>query len=311
MIISADKNKYSPPEMNVIKDLKVDIPIVLVTRLDDFVFNDELLKLDKYILCCMSEYGWEWDLNKSRTHIWGLNTQNFPQFNTDEWRRFDDWVAANAPVLMLKRELLKSDVSSTVKPIDYPSYFATQLIQSKEEFNARPVSAFLYFGRSNEDRIILHSDIWKRATEYGYNVCDNPFWFNQFMEHEQGKKYVSIHIPHYARLELRDYILPLCGLSKISIVPFGAGLKTFRHSEITINSVMLTWEENLEWAFPWVSDFNCIKCRPGYEVLTIEKYINEKPDELYEIYRQGIITNQSYCFPNYTNHLEKVIQSVL
>ena len=40
MIISADKTGYSPAERNVIEGVQSDVPIVLVTRREGFVFNE-------------------------------------------------------------------------------------------------------------------------------------------------------------------------------------------------------------------------------------------------------------------------------
>ena len=59
MIISAAANNhFSPPEWNVVKDVKSDIPIVLVTRLNGYVFNEDLLSLKRYVLVNMCEFNW-------------------------------------------------------------------------------------------------------------------------------------------------------------------------------------------------------------------------------------------------------------
>jgi hypothetical protein len=146
-------------------------------------------------------------------------------------------------------------------------------IQTEEQFNARPISACYYFGRSHEGRLMAHASIWEGATKHGYSVCDNIYYFNGFMQFQEGRKYVSMYIPHYQRHPIED-VLVINGMSKIGFAPFGAGQKTFRAAEVSINSVMLMWEDNLFWAENWVHGVNCIKCKQGDEVETIEKWHN-------------------------------------
>jgi hypothetical protein len=305
MIISADKNKYSPPEYNVVKDLQVDVPIVLVTRLDNFKFNEELMKLDKYVLICMCEYLWDWDLDESGTHIWGENTEQFPQFKGDEWKKFDEWVFLNPPLLTLKRELLKQDVSDKLQPIDYPNNQHPFPIDSKETFDNRPITAMFFWGRSNECRVILHSKIWAAASTKGFSVCDNIYYFNEFLKQEQGDKWVSLGIPHYGRIDL-SHILHINGLSKFSISLPGCGIKCFRSTgESPVNSIMVKHKDNLAWSYPWEDKVNCITVEPGKEIEGIYEAL--KLPNLYDIYLESMKAADFYRVSNYNKHLEGLI----
>lgn len=301
MIFSADKNKFSPPEMNVIKGIKSDIPLVLVTRLDDFVFNEELRELKEWVMIDLCEYGWDAP-DFIDTHLFGKNTEEYWwRFGSDEWRRFDGWVGSNPPKLYFKRELLKKDITDTILPIDYPSYIRVENPMTKEQYNARPINAFHFFGRSHEDRIKAHCDFWLS----GAAVCDNIYYINNFIQKEEsGNKWVSLHIPHYERIDISN-ILAVNNLSKLSLSMAGSGKKCYRHSESSINSLMVLEKTNMAWQFDWVDGKNCFEYISN-PVSTIKKALSE-PEKLYDIYCAGIENARNYQIDNYTRHLEKII----
>ena len=287
-----------------LQNVQSKMPIVLISRANDFVFNDDLLALKgkSWALCCFMEYGWRWD---EELHYWGINSHEFDFMQGDEWEKFDDFIRDCPPAVTLKRELLQDDACDTLRPIEYPSIITPIPIQSKEEFNNRPLSAVYYFGRSHEERLRIHSDVWRNASKYGYSVCDNLYYFNGFMANETGKKYASFHIPHYARHPIES-VLTINGLGKFGIVPFGAGRKTFRHTEVTANSIMLTWKDNLAWSFPWQDGKNCFVCDIGEEVETIEEL---STCDLYDVYRGGVENWKNYEYNNYIKHIESIINS--
>jgi len=91
MIVSPCKSGRIDPVWNdLFKNVNTDIPIVIVTKHEDYVFNDELLKLGKWILVCGVEYGWDFQFEKFGLglHIWGENTLREFGFNSDEWGKF-------------------------------------------------------------------------------------------------------------------------------------------------------------------------------------------------------------------------------
>jgi len=307
MVILANKNnEIDSAYHTLVKHINTDKTIVMVSWAEDFKFNDELLSVKEYVLVCYCEYGYDHDFWKTGTHIWGCNSVKFPRYYKGDWIKFDDWVKSNPPSLILKREFFKDDFSINysnnlikIMPIDYTTSILPIPIQSEKEFYERPISACYYFGRSHESRLKTHASIWDGATKYGYSVCDNIYYFNGFMQFETGKKYVSMHIPHYQRHPIES-VLTINGLSKIGIVPMGAGQKTFRAAEVSCNSIMLMWNENLFWGVDWVDGFNCFKCNPGEEVELIEKLTNSSYD-LYRVYVNGVNAWGKYRTENYIN----------
>jgi len=276
-------------------------PIVLMSRTAGYKFNDELLKLDKYVLIDYSEYDWNWDLAASGTHIWGRNTANFPQFaDSEHYQRFDDFVATHPPLITFKRELLKRDVSETLVPIDYPCWFRVTPPQSKEDFMRREIVGLFFWGRSHEARVKLHAEIWRQASARGYSVCDNLFHFENFFMEERGEKWVSLWQPHYGRVEIQR-ILGINEMSLTSLALPGAGVKTFRHVESSFSSAMVKYKDELAWAYPWVGGENCIECLEGNEIDTVYTAIADK-EKLYEIYKNGVANCAKYETINYINN---------
>lgn len=305
-IILADKNgNVDSAYHTLIKHIKSPVPIVMVSYLDDFVFNEELLSLKpkEFIVIDFIEMGWDYDYSNHTIENY------YKRFKGDEWKKFNDWAYNCQPLICFKRELdIATSKIQGYYPIDYPAVVEPIPIQSKEEFNARPLSAAYYFGRSHEGRLAIHASIWNGATKYGYSVCDNIYYYNDFMHHERGKKYVSMNIPHYVRHPI-ETVLKINGAAKIGIVPFGAGIKTFRAAEVSSNSVMLMWEDNLSWAYEWKHGFNCIKCKQGEEVGTIEKWAND--EKLYSIYCEGVKTWDKYRTENYiNNYINPILNSI-
>lgn len=308
MIITAERRGITDgPAHAMLSQVNSPIPIVLMSRTNRFKFNEELLNLDKYILVEFSEMGWDWDLDKSGSHIWGINTDKFPQFEDDDYKRFDDFVASKPPLLTFTRELLQRDVTSIHRPIDYPCWYQPKEIQDKATFNRRPISSFHFWGRSHEARLRLHANTWLAASQKGFSVCDNLNYFDEFVMKEDGEKWVSLWIPHYGRVDVRE-ILGRQEFSKTSIALPGAGNKTFRHCEASLNSVMVKWKDNLACSFPW-DETNCILTEEGKEIEDIEKALQD--ENLYEKYIAGVANCQKYSINNYVQYIEKQISKIL
>jgi len=287
--------------------IQSDIPIVLISRARTFRFNEELenLKGKKWVLCDYIEYGWNYHWNYG--HHWGINTKEYDFLQGEHWERFDSFVKENPPALTFKRELLKSDVSGVMKPIDYPAWYESKEIQTREQFDGRPISSFFFWGRSHEARVKLHAEIWRKSSEKGYSVCDNINYFEKFVFEEEERKWVTMNIPHYSRIDIKE-ILGRQQLSKTSIALPGAGIKTFRHCESPVNSVMVKYKDNLAWAYEW-DETNCILTKEGREIEDIEAAL-QNPN-LYEIYLNGVATCHKYHFTNYiNNYINPILNSI-
>jgi len=215
----------------------------------------------------------------------------FPRYYNNDWIKFDNWVKENPPKIIFKRELLKKDVSDTIKPIEYPCIIAPWPVQSKEEFNSRPIDYFQYWGRSNEHRLRIHGEIWLDAYKRGYQVCDNLYYVTDYLRNEHGKKAISLWIPHYARTDISS-LMSINNLSKLSLSWEGAGQKCFRTSgEAGVNSVLVMHKNNLAWAHDW-NETNCILVENGKEIEGIEAALANP--NLYEIYKKCVENTDRY-----------------
>lgn len=304
-VITADaKQRTDGSAYQLLEKVETTLPIVLVAWTEEFQFNEELLKISKYILCCFCEYGW--DANLAESHIWGKNSENYSRYYNGDWIKFDNWIKENPPALLLKRELFKKDVSDKIVPIEYPSRHKASP-QSKEEFNARPISVFHYWGRSNENRLILHGNTWVNAPKYNYSVCDNIYYLNPFLQDgEWADRWVTLNIPHYARQPM-ETIIQINGLSKISISMSGAGHKCFRHGEGSLNSVMATENLSLAWAYEW-NETNAIFIEPGYEIPALINAL--KREDLYEVYLNGVVNCGKYYIDDYIeNYIQPLVDN--
>lgn len=317
MIITADANgRTDGTAHRFVQGIKSKLPIVLVSRCNDFVFNPALNGVKDYILICFTEYNWDWD--RRITHQWGVNTNEFIElFQGIEWEKFDDFVCKNSPKLIFKRELLKKDKSDLLFPIEYPNWVSKQPTQSKQEFDKRLIDVFFYWGHSHECRIQLHGNIWLNSSVSGYSVCDNLYYFENFMKEEKGRKWVTFNMPHYGRTDIKNLMM-INANAKLSVSLPGAGIKCFRSTgESPVNSVMVCQEDPLAWTFDWVDGYNCIKVPndnsiesikgvgKSPEIPVLEKSL--KRDDLYDIYLNGVETADKYYYPNYISHLEQII----
>jgi len=68
MIFLADRGEQADSAYHtLIKHINSKYPIVMVNWCENFVFNDELLKIKDYCLICFCEESWNLELTK--THI--------------------------------------------------------------------------------------------------------------------------------------------------------------------------------------------------------------------------------------------------
>lgn len=317
MVITADKNTTDGVMHKVCNMIDTDIPIVLLSRVDELNFNEEILSLKdkKFVVVDVIEMGW--DVPILDTLIVGTDQASF--MKGEGWERLSEFLNKNNPSLYFKRELLNKDVTDTVKPIEYPNWQPEYPAQTKEQFDSRPISVMNYWGRSHEARLMLHGEIWKNAARKGYAVCDNVFLFNQFMAEEANpNKWLSFWMPHYNRLPIEE-VLAVNGMSKLSISLPGAGIKCFRSTgESIVNSVMVMPDDGLAYSHPFVHKQNCIKfwaksvdgISKEWDVVgTIETGL--KYYDLYEIYLESLKAANWYRIDNYVkNYLKPLIDKI-
>lgn len=324
MIVSPDKKgTLDHPTLRILQEINIDVPIVPVNMFSGYDFNEDLYKLDKWVLVDMAEYGAnQWQRNE--THIWGVNSENYKQCDTDEWRKFDNFIKEKPPIVYFKRELLKKDLTGNIYPIDFAAFFATPPIQTEQEFNNRLLELFNSWGYSHELRRAIHGYIFVHATTSGIEVVDNfPSIEKQISERNGNKRtWATIFTPYWQRQEMQT-VFHYQGMSKLSLSLAGAGAKCFRHSEASLNSVMVMEDNDIAWSYDWVDGFNCIKfpkakdfeeikgLKGQYRVIeAIEAAL--KRNDLYEIYKNGVATCEKYRLDLYAkNYLEPIIKKYL
>ena len=318
MVISADrKGTLDQPTLNLLKEVKSEVPIVQINSFSGYEFDEKLYELDQWILADFLEYG----ANSPRqncTHLWGVNSHLFSQANTEEWVKFDKFVKDRKPLVYFKRELQKKDVGGSVFPIDFPAFFSTPPVQSKAEFESRPIQAILIWGHSHESRRATHGNIFLNSTKKGYGVIDSFYHFERGLS-EYKNVWATIQTPHYARLPMQD-VLFVQGHSKISLSLRGAGDKCFRMCEAPLNSIMLMEEDGLAYAHPWVHGENCIKVpytedfeeirgvKNSWRIIEAVESALER-DDLYSIYLKGVENCGRYRVDRYCKeYLEPIIK---
>jgi len=143
------------------------------------------------------------------------------------------------------------------------------------------------------------------ASKKGFSVCDNLYYVGAFLQNESGEKWVTLNIPHYARIDVNQ-LMPTNAISKLSLSWPGAGFKCFRSGEAPANSVMVMWKNDYAWSFPW-DESNCILVEPGNELAGIDAALSNP--NLFKIYRAGVENCEKYRIENYIPYLQRIISN--
>lgn len=304
MIVVADKHGRTDSVYHtLLQKINSKYPIVIVSWVENFVFNEELFKVKDAVIFCFCEYGWNWHIENS--HIWGEKTYSIPQYSGDEWQKFENWAATNS-ILQFKRELLKKDVTDKVLPIEYPCLTNLYPVQTREEFNNRPINVMYYWGRSNEHRLRIQGEIWLHAYKKGFQPCDNIYLYNQYMHEERNsEKWLALWIPHWARIDINE-LLKVNGCAKLSLSWAGAGFKCFRTAEAPTNSVMVMWKNDYAWTHSW-DETNCILVDKYDEINGIEAAL--KRNDLYDVYKNGVENAKKYHIDEYSRYISEIINN--
>lgn len=322
MTFSAHRNgQLDAPTYNLLKEISIDIPIVPLNNFSNYEFNDELYNLDKWVLADFLEMGAN-DYDRQETLVFGYNSHKFKKAQTEEWKKFDKFVREKPPILTLKREFLAKDsLWRNIYPIDFPCFHSPQPIQTKEEFDARKIELFHFWGHSHEIRRATHGNIFVNSTKRGYGVIDNFYHIRQGIN-EYNRVWVTIQVPHYARIPMEQIIF-INGNSKLSLSLPGAGAKCFRMAESPMNSIMVMEEDKMVYAHPWIHGFNCIKIPLSDDMDEIRGVKNQwrvietieaalQRDDLYQIYLRGVENCNKYLLENYVkNYLDHLIKQHL
>lgn len=273
-----------------------DAIIVPITHFHWFKFNPEAMdkvRGRRWVLMDYSEFGWDWDQGTS--YNWGSTMLNLPKFGeNEEYRKFDQFVRDNPPILTFQRELLQKDRTDKRIPIEYTAWLPEHGNDPKEDFFKRPLEVSYYWGRSHEDRPRVHGEIFLEASNKGFDVLTQFDQIeNAIKDNANSKKWLAVFTPHYARIRVED-IQGIIRRSKATIVMPGCGVKTFRHGEHCGDAIMAAVPDNLAWSYPWVIGENCLNATPS----GLTEQLQDK-DRLYQIYVNAMENARNYRYQEY------------
>lgn len=194
-----------------------------------------------------------------------------------------------------------------VVPTDFitPEYDpALAVPQSREEFNARPIDIFFYYGFSSPDRPLLHAELIRKHFP---KVCAAPEDIDYWVKAGNKNLVALLFVPHFRRYPIED-IMKYQRMSKLSVCLRGAAWKCFRHAESPYTCVMAMQDCPLQFAFPWTSE-NCVilpnqpRRDPQYCWLDVPAAASKLGaalgTDLYPVYLAGMENARRYTTPNY------------
>jgi len=281
-----------------------DAVVVPIAYHGDYRFNPGLLAIKKpVILLDYLEMGWD---AGDKENVLGRGAlKQFGHLASEEWSKLDAWVRDHPPVLTLKRELHQRDVSYTIQPAEFPCLRPLPPLQSKAEYDARPIEVFFSWGLSHPSRQRLHGDIFRNAHDSGIHVVDG--WHQD--GHFEKRTWATIHSPWYARQPI-DVVDTWNSRAKISVSLPGAGQKCFRSAEAPRGSIMALQDDMMAWSYPWENYKNALWLVPGSEFKNLT-LVTDRAD-LYDIYANSQQTCAKYFAPTYArDYLAPTISSRL
>lgn len=275
------------------------IPFVPISYYPNYTFSYELHKLEgrPWILADMTENAWDWDMRKNNVLGTGI-TRDYGHIASDEWAKLDDWVRDHPPVIQFKRELKLSDKSPTLMPCEHLCYLPIPTIQTKAEFDARPIEVMHLWGWSHPSRAILHAEIFRAMTDKNIGVVSEMSHLDGCLKNPSPRTWAAIYAPWYARKPMGE-VMSFQQKAKISVSLWGAGKKCFRSAEAPVGAIMALPFDELAWSFDWEHQVNCVRLCAGREFEDLDK--NTTRDDLYEIYVRGMETIRKYESQRYVD----------
>lgn len=295
-----------------------DYVALFITNINKWELNINefnLIKNKPFVIFDYSEYGHD---SKNIPHFFGENTDLYlDRINEKKFVDLDKALRNVKIKCYFKRELPKDISIKTyypIYPIEYPSVdLINYKIDSLEEYNKRPIDIFFNWGWSNPSRPKLHAAFYELAEKFNYRIISNHLHLvNEKKENPNSILIYSSYSPHHSRLDINS-ILELQKISKISISLNGCGVKCFRHSESSFNSLMALQENDLEWTYKWDDENAIVLPNINNSLLidsdkSIEKMLNLiNEGNLYERYLKCVKTNIIYNKKTYINELLKRI----
>ena len=230
---------------------------------------------------------------------------------TSEYQKMADYFTEFQPQIKLyfKREM-SSHLDFTqspfkIIPIEYPINFDHYLDAAEEDYYKRPHDLYFNYGLSNGDRFRMHGKLLLEADRIGHNIIQTEKLEEFFLQDSRRGNIVIFHREWMERVDFKKKN----SLAKTTLDLYGAGMKCFRSTEGTIDT--LAFKQNpslLQYSYPWVDGENCIYLPVGdnnkldvngsFEV--IYDYLRgDKQNKLYKIYLKSTENNRLYRSQNY------------
>ena len=280
---------------------EADVVLVPISSIEPFQLHDNIKNIRKpYVLIDFLEYGSSWDhVNRQETHLFGKNTNSYNcTKGKSGFLELDAFVRARPPLVYFKRELLDSEVSDNLKPVEFTCLLPLKPVVSKSEFDNRRIEVFYCWGLSSCTRPALHGEIFKQMCPKGYGVISHWDQFDGYFKDKRNRTWVSIYSPHYVRVPIQK-IVDIQSQSKITVSMFGNGVKCFRSTEC-VGAILAMPYDNLAWGIPWNHMENCIRLSSGSEHESLCSALSS--NDLYDIYRRSQETLQKYVGSNYVKN---------
>jgi hypothetical protein len=308
-LLSADENGWVnwilPPMLKELSYLKINI--VHFENCFGYKFAGKLEQFNEpYVLIDYSEVRGGWS-----KFVLGETTKEqnaMIEQSTPEWARLDRWVAENPPIVSFKLNMPSCLRRDNTYPIEYPAVNKIPDPCGYVEW-INKFDVFYSWGLTGNDwdRQRLHGEIMSKmgATfdNTGLSVADSfdllPIWEKYVQsgkclyEDHLKQKWATIYTPYYNRIPISE-VLKWQAKFKISVAMPGNASKCYRHTEAPIGSIMAMWNQDLEWAYPWVHMENCIKLEPKNEFIGLKEALSVKSEKLYKIYQASQETIKKY-----------------
>ena len=213
-----------------------------------------------------------------------------------------------------KRELRSSFVNDKpypVYPIDFthPFYPKPSTIDSREDYNARPIDILMSWGFSSRSRAELHGLLFHEYTKFAtIPPAALPSDVPIFIEERGRCPLVLLYTPCYRRHPEAE-IFDLQSKAKITVSCYGNGAKCFRNAEAGYNSLIAQMgADQFQWSYPWIDKHNCIAlpnskdsdfldCRAAVDIL--EYWVRREHGSLYTLYVNSVLNTRNYLTSAY------------
>ncbi len=283
-----------------------DVAIVPISYWSEFKFDEAVMNRligRKWVAMCFAENGWDWDQKKS--YLWGEDRIEHPSFKSEEYRKFDQFYRDHPPILTFQRELLEKDRTDRRLPIEYTAYLPESGCDTKEDFAKRPLDVVFNWGRSSESRMLLHGAFFTQAPTFGYDVISEWSHLKSALKENicGPMKVVSIHIPHFARIDVTE-VQKYTTMGKVGVILNGCGVKTFRDGENCQDFLMARPKNNLAWTYPWDESNSIVLPRintisDANDSVKIIMDALMPQDRLFELYCGACENARSYRYDSY------------